>query len=805
MLKVISCITVQHDWGLVAIAAFVCILISYESVAMFNRAQKNVGARKLTWLAGASIVTGAGAWATHFIAMLAYDYQIERGIDGLLTLTSGLAGVALSAVAYYAVALSKSRMRIAIGGVVLGGAISALHYIGMTAYSASAMLIWDPYYIIASVVLCVLFSTAFFWALFHGNSEVISAAAPIFLTLSVVLLHFTGMTALTIVPTFITESTSLIIDKSTVTVGVVAISASMTFLGLIILAFDNKLAHQQARDADALRALNSELESALAKAESSAKSKADFLANMSHEIRTPMNGIIGMTEVLLNTELNDHQRESAHLVLSSANGLMTVLNDILDFSKLESGKMKLILSSFNLRQLVEEVVATMQAHASAHNLELIVRYSPSLPEGVVGDEGRLRQILTNLVGNAVKFTEHGHVYVNVDGQETDGVVSLLIEIEDTGIGISQDKIEHIFEKFEQVDNSRSRRYEGTGLGLAISKDIVELMDGSIGVRSILNEGSTFWIKLTLPEDDCISASSEVKTDVFSNLRVLAVDDNYVNRQILRELLTAWGVQASILESGKEAFAALESAHAQNKPFQLFLTDYHMPDENGDQLTRRIQQDGRFKNLICVMLSSVDAATLPEKGSAAQYAAWVTKPIRASRLMNTMMQALNHNSAERLSDVKRLLEDSALEKTDEKYLNNSYILIAEDNFINQSVLKAYLSKSPYEIVIVGNGLEAVEAYQKRIPELILMDVSMPVMNGLSATEEIRRIEEEHSLERTPIIASTAHVLEQERIKCIESGMDDFITKPIRQNVLIEILQKWIGTKETPGLTIKNAAN
>ncbi|WP_020592421.1 response regulator [Kiloniella laminariae] len=796
MLKVIGCITVQHDWRLVLVAALVCSLISFVATAMFRRAETSEGLRKWSWLGGTSLVTGAGVWATHFIAMLAYEYQIERGIDGFLTLGSGLIGVAFSAAAYSVMVFSKRHIRIVAGGVLLGTAISALHYVGMAAYSVGATLSWDVAYISASVVLSILFSTAMFWALCRENNGLLNAAAPVLLFLAIVLMHFTGMTALTLVPTMMIDTSVLIIEKTTVTVGVIAVSIMMALIGLVVLAFDNRLVHQKAKDADKLKVLNTQLEAALVRAEASAKSKSDFLANMSHEIRTPMNGIIGMTEVLMNTNLDKNQREYAHLVLSSANGLMRVLNDILDFSKLEAGKMRLSPSCFNLRRMVEEVVATMQAHASAQDMELIVRYSPTLPGGVVGDEGRIRQVLANLIGNAVKFTKYGHVFVNVEGERDAGGVSFLIEVEDTGIGIAEEQVDHIFEKFEQADTSRSRRYEGTGLGLAISKELVELMEGSIGVRSVLEKGSTFWVKLHLPVDDKVTALAVADPDVFSDLRVLAVDDNYVNRRLLQEILAGKGIEATIVASAREAFTALEQSHMRGAMFDLLLTDYHMPEENGDELTRRIQQDERFKTLLCVMLSSVDVEKQPDEECAERYAAWVTKPIRAAHLMDTILGVLSESSIERLKTVEHSLNTTERVEPDEGRQNGPYILVAEDNVVNQRVLEAYLANVEYEVVMVENGREAVDAYLRHPPVLILMDVSMPVMDGLMATREIRRIEEETSLARVSIIGSTAHVLEQDRKACMEAGMDDFIAKPIRMQTLNEVVLKWLPSEETP---------
>ncbi|MCA8888230.1 MAG: response regulator [Parvularculaceae bacterium] len=519
--------------------------------------------------------------------------------------------------------------------------------------------------------------------------------------------------------------------------------------------------------------------------------KSEFLASMSHEIRTPMNGVLGMAEVLLKTNLDQRQHELASIIVSSGSALMTVINDILDFSKLEAGKLKLSPHSFNLRQMVYEVSTMMQARALEKDIELIVRYAPNLPEGVIADDSRLRQVLGNLIGNAVKFTDTGHVLVEVTGVRRGGVVNLRISVIDTGIGIAPDQIPRMFEKFEQADASHTRRFGGTGLGLAICRNIVELMGGEIHAESVVDSGSIFWFNVTLPADDKIKAMPTIDNAAFDGARLLAVDDNRVNRRIFEELMSAWSLRATIVASAAEAFSALEKSVAENDRYHVILMDYQMPGEDGFTLTKRIQSDHRFSQIPVVMLSSVDYA-VPTDSDGAAFVANIAKPVRPSQLMDLLARILIDTSAlemERTADTMRATPPKDLQH--EKFRHDRpKLLVAEDNIVNQMVVKNLIPETEYEVILAANGADAVEMFAKHHPAAILMDLSMPVMDGLEATRQIRRIEAERGLVRTPIIAATAHVLEEDRDRCRLAGMDDFIAKPIRKPMLDQALIRWV---------------
>jgi len=579
-----------------------------------------------------------------------------------------------------------------------------------------------------------------------------------------------------------------------VLVGLVAL---VTVFAWLFESFKDRMLHQLRVNAEKQLETNRRLEQQTVRANEMAAeakmanaSKSEFLANMSHEIRTPMNGVVGMLDMLLDTELTKEQMDFAKSAQTSGDSLLMLINDILDHSKIEAGKLELETIDFDLRPTLETLSDVVAIKAEEKGVEFACLIDNSVPTLLRGDPGRLRQILTNLTGNAIKFVDRGEVSISVSSKGgTDTRVTLLFEVKDTGIGIPKDRMDRLFKSFSQVDASTTRKYGGTGLGLTISKQLTELMGGEIGVESEEGKGSTFWFTVVLEKQTELDVKGIVLPENIRKKKILIVDDHAVNRLVFREYLESWGCRFDEAENGDEALSKLSGAVKSGDPFHVALLDMQMPGMDGETLVGKIKSDPALSRTRLVMVTSVGQRGDAERLKHAGLSAFLSKPVKKSVLFDCLRTVLGPADDPSKQMVTRFtLEERKV--SDGEAIRALKILLAEDNIVNQRVAMGMLRKMGHGVVVVENGLEAVKAFEDEKFDLILMDGQMPVMDGLEAARQIRNREEKSKIGRIPIIAVTANAMKGDREKFLEAGMDDYLAKPIKRWNLEEVIGRVI---------------
>jgi PAS domain S-box-containing protein len=896
-------LTGNYNYGLVTVSVIIAILAAFTALDLSGRVTASRGLVRLTWLIGGAAAMGTGIWSMHYVGMLAFHLPITVRYDWPTVLVSWFAAVFASLAALFMISRpTMGRLRILLGGTVMGGGIAAMHYIGMEAMRLSAMCIYSAGFVLLSVLAAILVSMTALFVAFRLREEARvtiqqKTASAILLGLAIPIMHYIGMAAATFQAADIQPDLSHAVDISSVgTVGIIAVTLVVLGFSAIIAVLDRRVSERslqlqlselrfrrlvesniigvmvgdasgrilQANDAflnllkytrqdfdsglvrwDALtppefRHVEESMGQQLAKdgvsapvemehickdgqripvliglaslqtreqqvigilldltvlkraqlaAEAANRAKSEFLANMSHELRTPMNAIIGMIELVLDTELTGEQREQLAIAGSSANALLHILDSILDLSKIEAGKLDLDIIDFDLRELVERVGKTLASRAHEKGLELTCELEQDVPEWVNGDPTRLRQIILNLLGNGIKFTGSGEVglHVAVSSSTAESTV-LHFTARDTGIGVPPEKLKVIFEAFSQADNSITRKFGGTGLGLTISSKLVELMGGHMWVDSALpdSEGggraeTHFHFTAEFRSASPKEAASPVSPAELIDMPVLIVDDNATNRRILGKTVSRWGLRPSFAASGAEALQIL-SERPKEASYPLILSDVHMPEMDGFTLAAKIQSLCPPPGPAIVMLTSGGLLGDAARGRNLGIAGYLTKPVARAELLSAILRVVKPVMGTNPSAA------SVLPKPGPAYKLS--ILVAEDQLPNQKLMKLLLEKQGHEVVIVQNGREALDAIEARQFDAVLMDVQMPVMDGFQATLAIRE-KEGATGRRLPVIALTAGAMAGDRERCLAAGMDTYLSKPVRGQELMNVLTMYAG--------------
>jgi two-component system sensor histidine kinase/response regulator len=799
-----------YDVALVATSLVIAILAAFVALSISGRIVAATTRRaRWAWASAGAISMGGGIWAMHFIGMLAFTLPCGIAYDPVGTVLSMIPGMLASGIALGAISkpARPNLIRLTVSATLMGIGIGAMHYSGMAAMRPEALLRYDPGIVVASVVVAVVlaFASLSIHFRFHrppssGLPETIIAASV--MGCAVAGMHYTAMQASIFYPLPDVPLRSMAMAPTLLAL-LIAIFAVLIASCTLVAAFagrQNELALSLTAEVARRRHTEEDLVRAREQAEAASVAKSEFLATMSHEIRTPMNGVLGMASLLASTPLNEHQRRLVENLSRSGQALRATITDILDVSKIESGQFVMFEDDFDVREVVAEVTDLFGEPCASKGLELVYFVAEEVPSQLRGDPVRLRQILINLVGNAVKFTERGEILVEATIVDRDpGSVMLGISVQDTGIGIAAEERAKVFESFHQADHTMTRAHGGSGLGLTIARHLVGMMGGDISVESELGRGSCFRFTARLGRSAREADPSVAARRVQRPLRVLLVDANPVSARVMSLYLASWGVDATVVATTREAEAAWNEAVAAGRAFNVATIDVKGLGAAGVALARTIRRDGRGRPAEVIALVGIDSVTADEGLESLGVFATLTKPARPSELFDCLASLA---AAAGRSDIAPFFMRRSAGA--ERLHFDARILVAEDNAVNREVAVGMLEAMGCRVETVPNGEDAVELFARERFDLILMDCEMPLMDGFASARRIREMERgastlptgEEAHPRTPIVAVTAHALTTMHERCLEAGMDDFLVKPFDEQQLGQALRRWISARERP---------